>query len=100
MREIDSIYHRTGRGDWSAHCACAHAVEDRALLRCVGQATHFDFIAAMHSHEPRETLAARLERLEALGFVESVAVDWLVALIQPDAYEPRPAPVQCTGTCS
>ncbi len=91
MPDMDRIYHRTQAGNQAA--ACAHSglpPAIRELLGNVGGATLFDEIAARLDRYEACDILARLEDLEAIGLVESVALEWLAELLQLGAHAPQP----------
>lgn len=73
------IFHRTAEGTRACESRLPEA--HRAVLRSVGEATHFDAIVARLAHEqPIEELVRCLDDLEAIGLIESLPLEWLVEL--------------------
>lgn len=89
----NSIFHRTPEGNRA--CRSNLPEVHRAVLQCIGDATHFDGIAARLAHRSRDELARCLDDLEAIGLVESIGLDWLVEFCMledshPEPLSPRP----------
>lgn len=91
MASANSLFHKTAAG--RAACALAGSALPapyRALLRAVGHATSFAEIALALPHCGESRLLDQLEDLEAIGLVESVSAQWLLALYSAADYDPRP----------
>lgn len=91
MLSMERIYHLTEAGSRAA--ACAHSGLPSAiqeLLGTVGGATLFGEITARLDRYDACDILARLEDLEAIGLVESVALEWLAELFQLGTYAPQP----------
>lgn len=91
---MDRIYHLTQAGRQALeHLDSGLPQAIRQLLGAIGFATHFDEMAASLDRYDQRDILARLEDLEAIGLVESIAVEWLAALLEIGSYaaEPRAA---------
>jgi hypothetical protein len=91
---MERIYHLTEAGSDAVACRNSGMPQAiRQLLAAIGFATHFDEIAASLARYNQRDILARLEDLEAIGLVESIAVEWLAALLETGSYaaEPRAA---------
>jgi hypothetical protein len=84
----NSIFHRTPEGNRACDSGLPEA--HRAVLQCVGNAMHFDAIAARLAHRTTDEVARCLDDLEAIGLVESIPLEWLVELYMLERYEPEP----------
>ena len=94
MLGMERIYHLTGTGRQALECPHSGLPQAiRQLLGAIGFATHFDEIAASLARYDKRDILARLEDLEAIGLVESIAVEWLAALLELGSYAAEPRAV-------
>jgi hypothetical protein len=91
MPEMDRVYHLTeAGGEALARSDCGLPQAIRELLGAVGPATYFNAIAASLNQYDERDILERLEDLEAIGLVESIALQWLAALAELGSYAPEP----------
>lgn len=86
----DRLFHKTSAG--RAAVALAHSAlpeHYRAVLRATGELTCFEQIAAALPRCSTEQVLGYIDDLEAIGLIESVALEWLLALNVLAANEPR-----------
>lgn len=87
--KADRIFHRTAEG--ARACESRLPEAHRAVLRSVGEATHFDAIAHAHAQRPIDEVVRCLDDLEAIGLIESIPLEWLVELCTFEPCELAPA---------
>jgi hypothetical protein len=91
MPIMDRIYHLTQAGRHAIarpDCGLPRAI--RELLGSIGFATPLEEIAARLGRYGKRDIQARLEDLEAIGLVESIAADWLLELLALGSWAPQP----------
>lgn len=88
--KLERLFHKTSAGRVAAELRHSALPQHyRAVLRATGELTCFEQIAAALPRCSTKQLLGYIEDLEAIGLIESVALEWLLALNVLAANEPR-----------
>jgi len=75
------LFQRTAEGiRTSKQAVSSLPAHYREVMQCMETLTPFETIAAALPHYSKAQIAAWLEDLEAIGLVESIALEWLLRL--------------------
>jgi hypothetical protein len=90
MTTTDSIFHKTSAGyDACGLAGCRLPAPYLALLHAVQYATRFPALAALLPQSSEAEVLGYLEDLEAIGLIESLSAQWMVALYHLGTFEPK-----------